>query len=294
MTENPQTRATTISSTIENIPPSIGPLMKVLISMIAPLYWSAAFPYDGTINGFSLTKGVFRKESQVEFPTGEQLRITHIARGLDADGILWFDIVINGFVPESLASSDINLQEFMETYIQTGAGQINAWASPTFTKDGHFLSLRCNHTVEYNPTLGRQAKNAQRLQVNSIRSSYLPDLEELQFQLSASLQGGLNGGACPVGFVQTGDSYCADIDECDLRRPCSHTCQNNLGSYSCSCPAGHVLATDNRNCRDLDECRLGSHQCPSGQECVNTPGSYRCLLRCGPGFRPNAEGTSCE
>lgn len=39
--------------------------------MIAPLYWSAAFPSDGTINGFSLTNGVFRKESQVEFATGE-------------------------------------------------------------------------------------------------------------------------------------------------------------------------------------------------------------------------------
>ncbi|XP_069842937.1 hemicentin-2 [Dendropsophus ebraccatus] len=294
MTENPQTRATTISSSIENIPSSIGPLMKVLISMIAPLYWSAAFPSDGTINGFSLTKGVFRKESQVEFATGEQLRITHIARGLDSDGTLWFDIVINGFVPESLASSDIVLQEFTETYVQTGAGQINAWASPTFTKDGSFLSLRCNHTVEYNPTLGRQIKNAQRLYVNSIRSSYLPELEELQFQLTASLQGGLNGGACPGGFIQSGDSYCTDIDECDLRRPCSHICQNILGSFSCSCPTGYSLGMDNRNCRDVDECRLGSHQCPSGQECINTPGSYRCLLRCGPGFRPNAEGTSCE
>ncbi|KAG9473293.1 hypothetical protein GDO78_019504 [Eleutherodactylus coqui] len=293
MTENPRTRATTISSRIENIPPSIGPLMKVLVSMIAPLYWSAAFPLDGTINGFSLTKGVFRKESQVEFATGQQLRITHIARGLDTDGTLWFDIVVNGFVPESLASSNVGLQEFTETYVQTGAGQISAWASPTFTRDGR-LSLRCNHTVEYNPTLGRQIKNSQKLLVNSIRSSYSPDLEELQFQLTASLQGGLNGGACPAGFVQSADSFCTDIDECELRRLCSHTCHNNLGSFSCSCPAGYALAPDNQNCRDLDECRLGSHQCPSGQECDNTLGSYRCLLRCGPGFRPNDEATSCE
>ncbi|XP_073415578.1 hemicentin-2 isoform X1 [Dendrobates tinctorius] len=294
MTENPHARVTTISSSIENIPPSIGPLMKVLVSMIAPLYWSAAFPYDGTINGFSLTKGVFKKESQVEFGTGEQLRITHIARGLDSDGTLWFDIVINGFIPESIASSDIVLQEFTETYVQTGAGQINAWASPTYTKDGSVLSLRCNHTVEYNSPLGRQIKNVQRLHVSSLQSSYIPELEELQFQLTASLQGGLNGGACPAGFVLSGDSYCTDIDECDLRRPCSHICQNTLGSFSCSCPAGYTLAPDTRNCRDLDECRLRSHQCPSGQECINTPGSHRCLLRCGPGFRPNAEGSSCE
>ncbi|CAJ0944218.1 unnamed protein product [Ranitomeya imitator] len=294
MTENPHARATTISSSIENIPASIGPLMKVLVSMIAPLYWSAAFPYDGTINGFSLTKGVFRKESQVEFGTGEQLRITHIARGLDSDGTLWFDIVINGFIPESLASTDTVLQDFTETYVQTGAGQINAWASPTFTKDGSVLSLRCNHTVEYSTPLGRQIKNVQRLHITSLQSSYIPELEELQFQLTASLQGGLNGGACPAGFVLSGDSYCTDIDECDLRRPCSHTCHNTLGSFSCSCPVGYNLAPDTRNCRDLDECRLGSHQCPSGQECINTPGSYRCILRCGPGFQPTAEGSSCE
>nr|DBA21577.1 TPA: hypothetical protein GDO54_018188 [Pyxicephalus adspersus] len=294
MTENSRSGTTTITSTIENIPPSIGPLMRVLVSMIAPLYWSGAFPHDGTANGFTLTKGVFRKESQVEFATGEQLRITHIARGLDADGTLWFDIVINGFVPDTVASSDVIVQDFSETYVQTGGGQINAWSSPTFSNGATYLTLRCNHTVEYNPTLGHQPKPAQRVHIGAIRSSYIPELEELHFQLTASLQAGQNGGACPLGFMQSADSYCADVDECEIRRPCSHTCLNVLGSYTCSCPAGYGLAMDNRNCRDLDECKMGTHQCPSGQECINMPGTFRCLLRCGPGFRPNAEGTACE
>ncbi|XP_073456587.1 hemicentin-2 [Aquarana catesbeiana] len=294
MTENSRSGTTTITSTIENIPPSIGPLMRVLVSMIAPLYWSGAFPHDGTTNGFSLTKGVFRKESQVEFATGQQLRITHIARGLDAEGTLWFDIVINGFVPDTVVSSDVIVQEFSETYIQTGGGQINAWSSPTFTTGASYLTLRCNHTVEYNSTLGRQPKPTQRVHISAIRSSYIPESEELHFQLTASLQAGLNGGACPLGFIQSADSYCTDVDECEIHRPCSHTCHNILGSYSCSCPAGYTLAMDNRNCRDLDECKMGTHQCPSGQECINMPGKYRCHLRCGPGFRPNAGGTACE
>ncbi|OCT55812.1 hypothetical protein XELAEV_18003609mg, partial [Xenopus laevis] len=45
---------------------------------------------------------------------------------------------------------------------------------------------------------------------------------------------------------------------------------------------------------DVDECFLGTHHCEAGQQCINTAGSYQCLLRCGPGFRPNAEGTACE
>uniref|UniRef100_A0A8C5QBV6 Hemicentin 2 n=1 Tax=Leptobrachium leishanense TaxID=445787 RepID=A0A8C5QBV6_9ANUR len=294
LTEDHLTRTTSISSSIENIPPTVGPLMKVLISVIAPLYWTAAFAQDGAANGFSLTKGVFRKESQVEFATGELLRVTHIARGLDADGILWLDIVINGFVPESVASSDLILQDFTETYIQTGDGQINAWASPTVTNDGTFLTLRCNHTVEYNPTLGHQHKLTQQVQISSIRSTYLPGAEELLFQLKASLRQGMHGGACPVGFIQSGESYCTDEDECENHMPCSHTCHNMLGSFSCSCPSGYMLSADRQNCRDVDECSLRSHHCQAGQECINLAGSYQCLLRCGPGFRPNTEGTACE
>ncbi|OCT57560.1 hypothetical protein XELAEV_18003341mg [Xenopus laevis] len=73
LTENPLTGLTTITSSIENIPPSVGHLIRVLVSVIAPLYWSAAFAHDDTVNGFSLTKGVFRKETQLEFATGEQI-----------------------------------------------------------------------------------------------------------------------------------------------------------------------------------------------------------------------------
>ncbi|XP_041428394.1 hemicentin-2 isoform X1 [Xenopus laevis] len=294
LTENPLTGLTTITSSIENIPPSVGHLIRVLVSVIAPLYWSAAFAHDDTVNGFSLTKGVFRKETQLEFATGELLRVTHIARGLDTEGTLWLDIVINGFVPVALASSDLIPQEYTETYVQTGPGQIHAWGSPTFSKSGSFLSLRCNHTVEYNHNLGRQRKPTQRVHVGSVRSTYLPGLEELQFQLTTSLREGLNGGACPLGFAQSAESYCTDEDECDLRNSCSHTCHNTIGSFVCSCTVGYTLAPDGRSCRDVDECFLGTHHCEAGQQCINTAGSYQCLLRCGPGFRPNAEGTACE
>lgn len=34
--------------------------------------------------------------------------------------------------------------------------------------------------------------------------------------------------------------------------------------------------------------------CHHNQQCVNTVGTYRCQVRCGPGLKPSATGTSCE
>lgn len=36
--------------------------------------------------------------------------MTHVARGLDSEGVLQLDLVINGFVPPSLSSSHVSLQ----------------------------------------------------------------------------------------------------------------------------------------------------------------------------------------
>lgn len=42
----------------------------------------------------------------------------------------------------------------------------------------------------------------------------------------------------------------ADRDECsDSPRPCSHSCHNAPGRFSCSCPVGFALARDERTCR---------------------------------------------
>lgn len=45
---------------------------------------------------------------------------------------------------------------------------------------------------------------------------------------------------------------------------------------------------------DIDECALGGHSCPAGQDCENLPGSFRCVLRCGSGFRRTPDGFSCQ
>lgn len=44
---------------------------------------------------------------------------------------------------------------------------------------------------------------------------------------------------------------------------------------------------------DIDECSLDV-MCHDGQECENTIGAYRCVMRCGRGFRRTADGLSCS
>jgi hypothetical protein len=41
-----------------------------------------------------------------------------------------------------------------------------------------------------------------------------------------------------------------DRDECSGGpSPCSHSCHNAPGHFSCSCPEGFTLTWDGRNCR---------------------------------------------
>ncbi|XP_025060802.1 hemicentin-2 [Alligator sinensis] len=296
VTEELRSGITTVRSSIRNIPPAVGPLMRVLVAVIAPIYWSFAHQSGSTVNGFALTRGIFKQESQMEFATGELLRITHIARGLEAGRELLLDVVVNGFVPESIARAAVLLQAFSEHYVQTGAGQLHAGSVQSFLQDGRRVRARCNHTIEYDPTLGFQPTLVQHVRARSVEASFDPASEELRFQLGTSLHAGANGDQCPQGFTKDPQQhYCLDQNECAApRRPCSHTCHNSVGSFSCSCPGGYTLALDRRKCRDVDECMQGTHACHLGQRCVNLVGSYRCLLRCGAGFRPGVDGAGCE
>ncbi|KAK6480953.1 hemicentin-1-like [Huso huso] len=291
VTENEEEGSSTVRASIENIPHTVGPLMRVLVTMFAPIYWTTAFQTGTSRNGFSLTQGVFRQESQVEFGTGEVLRLTHVARGLDAEGVLLVDIVINGFIPKTMAGAQLALQDFNESYTQTGEGQLYAWSSQRLLVDGAPQTLRCNHTVVFE---GGRGPLLQLLRVRSFTGSYRHRSQEMSFQFSTSLRTDGSGDRCPGGFVLDSASYCADENECALESPCSHSCHNFMGSFSCACPSGFTLAPDTSTCQDIDECSQGTHMCHYNQQCVNTPGTYRCLVQCGHGFKPNPQGNGCE
>ncbi|XP_015423470.1 PREDICTED: hemicentin-2-like [Myotis davidii] len=245
---------TTFRSSIGHLPASVGPLMRVLLVTIAPIYWALAGEHGDAMNGHSLTGGSFRQESHMEFSTGELLTMTQVARGLDPDGLLLLDVVVHGVIPESLADADLRAQDFQEDYVQTGPGQLFVGSTQRFLQDSRPVSLRCNHSIQYEAARGPQPQLVQHLQASAISAAYDPAAEALRFQLTTALQAEENEG----------------------------------------CPEGFELDSQGEFCVDVDECAWPTDLCPEGQRCVNLLGSYRCLPDCRPGFRVAADGADCE
>ncbi|XP_069009305.1 hemicentin-1 [Embiotoca jacksoni] len=283
-----------IKATISNVPRTLGPAMRKLISILNPVYWTTAQEVGEAVNGYTLTGGIFRRETQVEFATGEILRMTHIVRGLDSDGALLLDIVVNGHILQLPSHADITIKDYTEDYIQTGPGQLYALSTRMFSIDKESVPYSWNHTITYDPSKGKMPYLVEKLQATAISAHYHPLEEVLEYSIKASITKGDRSNQCPHGFtLVSAGPYCADENECEVGNPCSHACHNAMGTYYCSCPRGLTISADGRTCQDIDECSLGGNVCHDGQDCENTIGSYRCVMRCGRGFRRTPDGLSC-
>ncbi|KAM9302243.1 endosialin [Gastrophryne carolinensis] len=96
---------------------------------------------------------------------------------------------------------------------------------------------------------------------------------------------------CPEGYDLASDQHsCEDVDECEDEDICEHSCQNTLGSYTCSCDLGFAVSDeDPERCVDVDECRI-ARMCQ--QMCVNYDGGFECY--CNEGYELDMDRVSCN
>lgn len=288
-------KKTRIFATIKSVPPSVGAYLKSQVSILTPIYWTIARELDGAFNGYSLTKGYFNRDVMVEFPTGEIVRMKHKCRGIDNEGRLIIHSDVQGNVPDVDLGTQIDIKDYTEDYIQTGPGSIYAFSDRLISLDTFIMPYTWNHSISYNSSLGKMPFLVEILYARNIQVKYDLRLQQLHFNLDVSIGPGEFRDTCPYGFIldPTGQ-YCNDENECEMWNPCSHECVNVPGSFICNCPLGYTVSTDGRSCDDLDECLTEQYVCGPAQECLNTLGSYKCVVTCEPGMKRADDGITCQ
>ncbi|XP_052788091.1 hemicentin-1-like [Mya arenaria] len=170
----PDGSATHVNVTIRGLPTEIAPHFRHLISALSPVYWSTATEIDGAANGFTLSGGEFTRESQVQYTTGEILKLSQYSKGVDDQGRLQLDIVVRGNVPDIDPGRKIEISPYWEQYTQTGPSTVHAQSTRLFHVDGFMLPYAWNHSIIYNGDQ-RQSFLVQKLHARNLNVIVAPE-----------------------------------------------------------------------------------------------------------------------
>ena len=110
-------------------------------------------------------------------------------------------------------------------------------------------------------------------------------------------------------YCNTYRLFLADINECDAGNGgCNQTCNNEMGTFSCSCKDGFLLGDDAFTCNgrrlylytctiiiealllDINECENNNGGC--NHTCHNENGTFSCT--CDTGYTLNNDGLACD
>ncbi|KAJ8003417.1 hypothetical protein DPEC_G00148100 [Dallia pectoralis] len=96
---------------------------------------------------------------------------------------------------------------------------------------------------------------------------------------------------CRHGYALVERHKCFDVDEClDVGVCGTAKCVNLDGTHECLCETGYVYDNETKTCLDVDECEESVCE----EECVNTPGSFRCFCDGRRGKKLSQNLHSCQ
>lgn len=283
------TNDTQVQYVINGIPGPIKNWLKsIVIPLITPVSWATAGPTPGAQNGLNITKGHFVFTTHITFGSGEEVLIVHRGQGIDDKGELVMDVDVKGTTPKVPSNATVKFPDFEQVFVQTGDGEFSSTMYLAMTVDEKPLPFTLNSTIKYSPERQQNGSSLHnRFHVTDVGISHEGQVKDgLKIDVKASVEKASSTDRCPEGWEEDSSTkFCKDINECAaIPRICSHFCENLFGSFRCWCPVGYNLSSDNKTCDDLDECADNNRTCPSGYDCINTLGSYRCRFPCPDGF----------
>ncbi|CAL8355052.1 unnamed protein product [Boreogadus saida] len=274
---------------ISSVPAVLGPSLQPLTSLGGVMGWAFALEQPGYQNGFSLIGGVFSRQVEVVWGSGERLSITQEFQGIDEHKHLLVSTSLEGRVPELPPAASVHIQAYQEVYQHSG-NYITSSSNREYTVTLPSGETR-PQTFQWRQTIsfqscphddgrqddGRRAPQTQQLSVDQIFVMYDTENQLIRYAMSNKI-GSMSSGPPEQNPCFTGRHGC------DNNAVCRH---GDGLEFTCECSAG--FTGDGRTCYDVDECRAAPPACGRGSVCTNQQGSFRC--DCPDGFLPGDHNT---
>lgn len=138
---------------ISRVPREIGwtfQMLQILGGLIGFLF---AKPIGDAKNGYQLTGGVFKHTANIQFASGERLRISHTYLGLDVFDQLRLEASAHGSAPFINKDVKITLPDFDEQFTITSPGVILAQSTQRFknSETDEIYEFTIEQNIEYEP-----------------------------------------------------------------------------------------------------------------------------------------------